>query len=181
MRPVLSVVVRRFPREFADDVENSIKRIQQAVADQPGFTGLQNRFTLKKNDCELVTIITFDTQTNLEKWEMSPIRESYVKELDKLSQDLATNTQFAGLALLVPPAARVGKGETVVILIIWILILSTLLRYPADALLPENLAPFWRNAIQTSVIVVLISYIFLPFTSGKLVKLKSHLRRVGKS
>lgn len=164
-QPVLSVIVRRFPHEFAGDIENSIKSIQKAVADQPGFTGLQNKVNRKKNDCELVTIFAFDTQENLEKWEDSPIRKSYAVELDSLSQDDATTAQFGSLDVLVPPTARVSKRATVAILIFWILIMSSLLDYPLNLWLPDSFAPFWRSAVKTTIIVVLISYFLLPYTS----------------
>lgn len=179
-QPVLSVIVRRFPHEFAADIEESIGNIQKAVANQSGFTSLQNKVTRKKNDCELVTIITFDTQANLEKWEKSPVRKSFSMELDSLSKDNATNAQFGDLALLVPPSSRLSKRVTVAILIVWILILSNLLRYPLTLLLPSSFPPLWRQAVQTSIIVVLISYFLLPYTSiflMRLVTLFSRKRR----
>jgi len=130
--PVLSVIVRRFRREFADDIEPAIHHIQKAAAGQPGFIGLQNSISPKRDDCELVTVITFDTPENLEKWENSPARKRFVLELDSLSNDDATNTRFKGLSLLAHPAAQISKAETVLILIAWILVLSNLLPYPLD-------------------------------------------------
>lgn len=179
-RPVLSVIVRRFRQEFADDIENSITSIQKAVADQPGFAGLQNSLTAKKDGCELVTIIAFDTQENREKWDSSPVRMHFVQELDRLSQDYATNTNFGDLTLLTHSAAGVKKGETIVMLIFWILVLSNLLSYPADLFLPDSLGPFWRSALLTSIIVILISYVLLPFSSIRLTRLKARFSRMGR-
>lgn len=170
--PVLSVIVRRFRREFADDIEPAIHHIQKAAAGQPGFIGLQNSITPKRDDCELVTVITFDTPANLEKWENSPARKRFVLELDNLSQDDATNTRFNGLSLLAHPTAQISKAETVLILIAWILVLSNLLPYPLDYLLPDLPAPFWRNVLLTTVIVVLISYVLLPVSSIVLTRFK---------
>lgn len=178
VRPILSVIVRRFRQEFADDIENSIASIQQAVADQPGFVGLQNSISPKKDDCELVTIITFDTQENLEKWDGSPVRKKLVTALDRLSRDDATNTQFNDLSLLTLSSTGVKKGETIVMLIFWISVLSNLLRYPVNFFVPDSVHQFWRGTLQTTIIVVLISYIFLPFSSIMLTRLKARLSRM---
>lgn len=175
--PVLSVIVRRFHQDHADDIETSIRSIQQASADQPGFIGLQNSITPKRDDCELVTVISFDTQDNLDRWETSPQRKAFVTELDRLSLDDATNSRFQDLRLLAHPAARISKAETVVILIGWILLLGTALRYPVDLLLPEGTGPFWRSVLMTTVIVPLISYVLLPWSSIALTRLKTRLDR----
>ncbi len=172
-RPILSVIVRRFRKDFADGIEDAIKSIQLAVTEQPGFVGLQNSISLKQNDCELVTVITFDTQENYDKWINSPVRQAFVEELDQLSYDNATNTHFGDLTLLAQPSASVRKGEIVVVLIFWILLLSHFLHYPLDYLFPDSQGKFWRSALQTSVVVTLISYVLLPFSSALLIRLKA--------
>lgn len=174
-RPVLSVIVRRFRREYAADIEASISRIQSASAQQPGFLALQNSITPKQDDFELVTILTFDTPENLEAWENSSLRKRYAEDLDKLSQDHATNTNFGDLAALVHPAARISKLETVLFLIAWILILNQLLTVPIDLLLPVAIGSFWQGTVQTTIIVTLISYVLLPFSSVVLSRLKARL------
>ncbi|WP_146589649.1 hypothetical protein [Puniceibacterium confluentis] len=173
--PVLSVIVRRFRQEYSGDIESAIRDIQKTLADQPGFIGLQNRITRKSDGCELVTVFTFDTQENLERWESSPVRHSYAKDLDRLSQDAATNTPFGNLALLVSTNARITKEETVVILIAWILVLGQVLGPAVNLLLPESVEPFWRNTLMTAIIVTLISYVLLPASSLFLTRLKARL------
>ncbi len=176
-QPVLAIIVRRFRRDFSDDIESAIAKIQKTVADQPGFITLQNRITPKSDGSELVTIITFDTQDNLERWESSALRNAYVAELDQLSQEDATTTRFGGLALFVAPNARISKLETVIILIVWILALGQLLRPAVDLLLPAGVGSFWQNALVTAIIVVLISYVLLPLSSLLLTRLKARLPR----
>ena len=173
--PILSVLVRRFRREYAGDIDKAIEDIQKAVADQPGFIGLQNGIIPKRDGCELVTVFTFDTQENLERWQNSRVRESYTKELDQLSQGAATNTQFGNLAILVAPTARISKLETVIILIAWILLLGQVLGPAVGLLLRESVGPFWQNALMTTIIVVLISNVFLPASSLLLTRLKTRL------
>lgn len=174
-QPILYVIVRRFRKEYSDDIEKAIESIQNSVADQPGFIGLQNRITPKHDGRELVTIVTFDTQKNLQKWENSPVRQRYAEELDRLSQDFATNTRFDDLSRLVAPTARISKLETVVILIAWILVLGRLLRYPIDLLVPAAVGQFWQDALTTAIIVTLISYVLLPASSLVLTRIKARL------
>lgn len=176
-RPILSVIARRFRQELRDDIENLVKRTQQAVSNQPGFVGLQNSLTSGENGCELVTVFSFDSHENLERWENSPVRKGFVEELDRHSLDNSTYTKFDGLALLNSPKARVSKIETVAILIFWILVLGGILGYLADFLLPESLDLMWRNVLIVSVNVVLISYVFLPWSSTLLTRLKARLSR----
>ena len=176
--PVLTVIVRRFRREYSDGIETAIKDIQKTVSDQPGFIDLQNRITPQSDGCELVTVITFDTPENLERWERSPLRNGYVRALDQLSQDVATMTQFDDLSLLVAPKARISKLETVVILIAWILLLGHVLRAGLDMVLPGSVGHFWHNALVTSMIVVLISYVLLPVSSLLLTRFKTWVSRL---
>ncbi|MCZ7669621.1 MAG: hypothetical protein M5U34_21810 [Chloroflexi bacterium] len=78
-RPLLSVIVRRFPHKLEHDIEQSVENIQMAVANQPGFVGLQSSLSHKDDYCELVTVFAFDSDENLEKWKSSPIRKGFVK------------------------------------------------------------------------------------------------------
>lgn len=177
-QPILSVIVRRFRQEFSDDIETAIKSIQQAVADQPGFVGLQNSLTSKTSDCELVTIITFDTQEHLERWNVSALRKRFVAELDQISQDNATNTQFGDITLLAQSKGGIKKRETVIILIFWILILNNSLPYPINFLFSEVLGPFWRSSLTTCIIVVLLSYVLLPFSGIMLTRSKAWIAKI---
>ncbi len=179
--PVLSVVVRRFEHEVRDDVENLVERIRQAVSLQTGFIRLQDSFSSKGSGYELVTVFSFDTRGNLEKWGNSPVRRDLVEELDQLTSDDLTHTRFDGLALLASPKARVGKGETVAILIFWILVIGSILGVLADLSLPDSIGPFWRDALIITINVLLISYVFLPWSSTMLTRLKARFSKSSKS
>lgn len=171
-RPVLSVIVRRFRPEFEADIERTVGRLQHAVSGRPGFVGLQNSLSHGPDYCELVTVFAFDTREHLESWANSPLREGFIRELDGFTHETATHTQFGDLALLLNPRANLTKIETVAILIVWILVVGSALRHLADALLPGTLDPFWQNVLLVSVSVVLISYVFLPWSSMILTRLK---------
>ena len=175
--PLLSVIVRRFPQKLEPDIEQLVAKIQRAVANQPGFVGLQSSFSHEGSYCELVTVFAFDSEGNLERWKNSPIREGFARELDKHSQDGVIYAQFDNLALLLQPKAQLSKIETVAILIFWILFLGDSLRYLADFLMPGTFAPFWRNILLVSVNVMLISYVFLPWSSMKVTRLKASVSR----
>jgi antibiotic biosynthesis monooxygenase (ABM) superfamily enzyme len=177
---VLSVVVRRFGHESRDEVEDLAKRTHQAVSMQAGFLRLQNSLSSKGYGHELVTVYSFDTRENLEKWEKSPIRIDLVRELDRLTADELTHTKFDGLALLASPNARVRKLETVAVLIFWILVIGRLLGALADQTLPESFSPFWRDALIITINVLLISYLFLPWSSTLLTRLKARFPKFGK-
>lgn len=172
-RPLLSVIVRRFPQELERKIEQALGKTQRAMANQPGFAGLQNSLSHEDGYGELVTVFAFDSGKNLEKWKNSPVREGFVKELDKYSQDSVTHAQFGDLALLLHPKAKLRKIETVAILIFWILFSGGALRYLADFLLPGTLAPYGQNILLVSVNVMLISYVFLPWSSMIATKLKA--------
>ena len=180
-RPLLSVIVRRFPQEFERDIDQALRKMQQAAAKQPGFVGLQNSLSYIDDGCELVTVYSFDSSENLQKWKNSPIREGLIGELDKHSHKSVTHAHFDDLDLLLHPKAQLRKIETVVILIFWILILGAALRYLADQaeiFLPAPIVPFWRNALLVSLNVVLISYIFLPWSSMIVTRLKATFTRI---
>jgi antibiotic biosynthesis monooxygenase (ABM) superfamily enzyme len=171
------VVTRRFRRESAEDIDATVRQIQRVVVDHPGFLGLQNSLSDGAEICELVTVFAFDSQDNRRKWEESPLRKGFVAELDRHSQDSTLHKQFGDLGLLLHPGAQVGKLETVAILILWILVLAALLRRVADATLPDAFTSPWRDVLLISVNVVLISYVFLPWSSVALTRLKALLRR----
>ncbi|MBO1520127.1 hypothetical protein [Oceanisphaera pacifica] len=173
-RPLLSVIVRRFPKKLMAKIERSLGKTQQAMANQPGFVGLQNSFSHHADYSELVTVFAFDSSESLNQWETSPLRNSFVTELDLYSQDSVTHAQFDDLALLLHPRAQLRKIETVAILIFWILLLGNILRYLADEYLPGLLAPHWRNSILVLINVVLISYVFLPWSSMIATKIKAY-------
>jgi antibiotic biosynthesis monooxygenase (ABM) superfamily enzyme len=174
---VLSVIVRRFDRDVRGDVEALVERIQQAVHRQAGFVRLQNSFSSRGDNCELVTVFSFDTRDNLGKWENSPIRRELIEELDRISSGDLSHTKFDGLALLASPKARVTKVETVAILIFWILVMGRLLGLLADLLLPAALGIVWRDSLIIVVNVVLISYVLLPWSTTTLTWLKTRLFR----
>ncbi|MGR3760226.1 hypothetical protein ACUXV3_08835 [Roseobacteraceae bacterium NS-SX3] len=178
-RPILSVIVRRFGHEVQDEVKTSVRKIQEAVAEQPGFAGLQSSLTESGTACELVTVFSFDCRENLERWQRSPVRQSFVRELDALSQGAPTQMSFDGLDRLLPARASLSKVETVAILIFWILLLGEGLRFSAALVLPADLAPFWRNALLVSVNVLLISYLFLPWSSLAVTWLKARFSKPG--
>ncbi len=179
--PVLSVVVRRFDHELRDDVEGLVKKTQQAVSLQVGFIRLQNSLSSKGNGHELVTVFSFDTRENLEKWEKSPVRLDLIGELDRLTSDDLTHTRFDGLALLASPKASVRKLETVAILIFWILVIGRILGVLADLSLPASIRPFWRDVLVITINVVLISYVFLPWSVTILTRLKARFSKFGRS
>jgi antibiotic biosynthesis monooxygenase (ABM) superfamily enzyme len=179
-RPVLSVIVRRFPEGLGKDIERFVSRIEQAVATQPGFVGLQSSVSHKEDCDELVTIFAFDSRENLELWDSCPVRQGLVKELDRHSHDAVQHVQSGDLSLLLSPKAQVGKIEIVVMLIFWILTLGGALRYFADFVFPDALSPIWQNVLLISVNVVLISYVFLPWSSMMLTKLKARIFRIAR-
>lgn len=179
-RSLLSVIVRRFPPSLAGDVEKTLEKTQDAMANQPGFVGLQNSLSHEHDYCELVTVFAFDCADNLEQWKRSPLRDRFVKELDIYSQDSVTQVQFDDLAVLLDPKAKLRKIETVAILIFWILLLGNVLRYVADLYLPDIFSAPWRNTLLILVNVLLISYIFLPWTSRIVTRLKANVAKVFK-
>lgn len=180
-QPVLSVIVRRFRHEMRDDVERLVGRIGAAVSRQAGFIRVQNDFSSKGGDDELVTVFSFDTRENLERWVASPVRVGLVRELDGLSTDDVTHTRFDALAMLASPTKSIRKIETVLILIFWILVMGRVLGLIADLVLPEWLDRIWRDALIIVINVLLISYILLPWSSTKLAWLKTRLSRFAKS
>jgi antibiotic biosynthesis monooxygenase (ABM) superfamily enzyme len=173
--PVLSVIVRRFNPEFDEPIERAVRQIQQAVARQPGFAGVQNSLSRLEDRSELVTVFAFDSRETLDAWRHSDARNAFVRELDRWSEDSTSHTQFGELAQLLSPKAKLRKVEVVAILIFWILVSGSALKYLAALLLPDPAAPFWRELMLVSVNVVLISYVFLPWSSLALTNLKTRV------
>lgn len=175
--PVLSVIVRRFKPEYDDDIERAVRQIQQAVARQPGFAGVQNSLSRQEGCSELVTVFAFDSRESLDAWRRSDARNAFVQELDRWSQDSTSHTQFGELAQLLNPKAQLRKIEVVAILIFWILVSGSALKYVAALLLPEPALPVWRDLLLVVVNVVLISYVLLPWSSLALTRLKTRIAR----
>jgi antibiotic biosynthesis monooxygenase (ABM) superfamily enzyme len=104
------------------------------------------------------------------------IRAGYAKELDELTHGSATNAKFDGIQQLASPSSHIRKAETVVILILWILVVNQILSFALRPILSVILTPFWQNAVQTSIVVLIISYLLLPYTILKLTRLKAKSR-----
>lgn len=180
-RPALSIIVRRFRHEFKDEIMQSLRELQKAAADQPGYLGDHNSLSEHHEYCELVNVFAFSSRTNLERWESSDLRNKYLAELDRHPQEATKHTHFDELAQLLSPTSQVSKIEIVIILIFWILVLGAFLGYLADYLLPAAFPPVWRSVLLISVNVILISYVFLPWSSNGLTKLKSRIAGDAKS
>lgn len=163
--PILSVIVRRYRTRNATAFNRVSDEIQKAVAVQPGFVRLQNERSDHRDVQQLVTVFAFETRDQLEAWEASDRRKSLMRELDKLSQDGSSHTRFGDLAVLGSRRSPITKAETVVILIFWIAVLGAALQGVAGVVLPDAVSGIWRHLLIVSVNVVLISYLFLPWTS----------------
>lgn len=175
-QPVLSVIVRRYPLEAEEDVRALAAEIQAAVSARPGLAGVQNSLSRAGGYCELVSVFSFATRRQLAEWDASPARIALVARLDSGALDTPTRQEFGNLSLLLPPAARIRRGETIAILIFWILLLGHLLRWLAG-LLPVRVPDPWQNVLLVTLNVLLISYIFLPGSSIALTRLKARLAR----
>ncbi|WP_281856163.1 hypothetical protein [Litoreibacter halocynthiae] len=172
-RPVLSIIVRRFEDEFKDDIMQSLEQLQKAAANEEGYLGDHNSLS-KQGDCyELVNVFSFDSRKNLERWESSDLRKDCLADLDQHPQKVTKHPHVDEFSLFLSPRSRVSKIEIVVILIFWILVLGAALGYFADLLLPETFPAAVRTVLLISINVVLISYVFLPWTSKLLTRLKT--------
>ncbi|MFD2741361.1 hypothetical protein ACFSUD_17435 [Sulfitobacter aestuarii] len=181
-RPVLSIIVRRFHQDRKADILHSLHRLQQVAADQPGYLGDHNSLSEEETQCELVNVFAFNSRKNLERWEASELRNRCLAELDRHPQKATRHKDFEELARLLPQTSRISKIEIVVILIFWILISGTCLGYLGDLLLPTGFPAVGRSILLVTINVLLISYLFLPWTSNILTKLKTaRAERVPKS
>ncbi|MBO9457392.1 hypothetical protein J7376_19365 [Paracoccus sp. R12_1] len=174
-RPVLSIIVRRFALEYKDDILHSLDQLQQAAADQKGYLGDHNSLSRESDGYQLVNIFAFSSRENLDSWEDSEVRKSCLAELDRHPQEATEPARFDDIAQLLQPASKISKIEIVVILIFWIVVLGAVLGHLAEFILPESFLRTGRSVLLISVNVVLISYIFLPWSSHWVTKLKARL------
>lgn len=175
--PVLSITVRRFGYEVKDDIVQSLGQLQDAAADHPGYLVVHNSLSQKQDECELVNVFAFDSRENLERWESSDVRRTRLAELDRHPQEATKHTRFDELAQLLQPRSPVAKIEIVAILIFWILLLGSIGDFVATRLLPAAFPPFWQSVLLVSINVLLISYVFLPWSSRMVARLKMRFRR----
>ncbi|KGJ05134.1 Antibiotic biosynthesis monooxygenase (ABM) superfamily enzyme [Paracoccus halophilus] len=174
-RPVLSVAVRRFDRNFEQHIRKSLRQLQEAAAEQPGYLGEQNSVSHVEDHCELVTVFAFDSQTNLDNWENSELRNRLIAEIDRHPHESTKHTGFDDFSVLLHPQSKVTRIEIVLVLIFWIILLSGVLNRIADFVLPDSFPPALRYVLTISVNVGLISYIFLPWSSRMLTRLRDRL------
>ena len=175
--PVLSIIVRRFHCDFKDDILRSLTQLQRAAADQTGYLGHHNSLSEDDECCELVNVFSFNSRKNLEKWENSDARNECLANLDQHPQTTTKHTDFDELAQILNPTRQIRKFEIVIILIFWILLLSAILDYLSGFLLPTTFPQVWKSTLLISVNVIIISYIFLPWTSNMLTKLKLRIAK----
>lgn len=175
-RPVLSIVVRRFGAEDEAGIMGALTALQRAAARQPGYLGDHNSLARTAQGCELVNVFAFESHDHLAAWEQCDIRRRHLADLDRLPQQATSHTRLDALTELLNPPSRLRKIEIVVILIFWILLLGSLLGWIADHLLPTALPLAWRSALLVAVNVVLISYLFLPWSGSLVTRLKRWMR-----
>ncbi|MCI2395373.1 hypothetical protein [Aliiroseovarius sediminis] len=171
-RPIVSIIIRRFRQELENDIMQSLRDLQKVAAKQPGYLGDQNHLSHDQGYCELVNVFAFDSDKNLKRWEASDERKKHLEILDAYPHETTNHIQFDELAPLLGPAPKTSKFEIVVILIFWIVLNGAVLGYLADFLLPATFPPFGRTVLLISINVMLISYIFLPWSSTMLTRLK---------
>ena len=180
LRPIVSIIIRRFRQEYEQDIMQSLRELQKTAANQPGYLGDQNSLSHDDECCELVNVFAFDSRKNLKKWESSDARKRHLAELDAHPQETANNIQFDELAPLLNPKVHVSKVEIVLILIFWIVAIGAILGYVADLLLPATIPDLARTVLLVSVNVVLISYIFLPWSTKLLTRVKARATKMAR-
>lgn len=174
--PVLSVILRRYRPEVADQVEALAQEIGRAAARQPGFVDLQTSHAEHGGIRELITVFTFASEADLARWTDAPARRDLVAQIDAISESEPSQARFDELQLLQGRKAELSKIEVVAVLIFWIVVIAEVLTLLAGYVLPDRFTGFWREVLLISVNVLLISYIFLPWSSRALTRLKSRLR-----
>ena len=174
--PVLSVILRRYRPEVAQEIEALEAGIRDAVQRCRGFVDLRSSRSEQGGICELVTVFTFASDADLARWNASEARADYVARLDAISESAPVQARFDDLSLLPGPKAQLRKIEVVAVLIFWIVVIAEVLTLLAGYVLPDRFTGFWREVLLISVNVLLISYIFLPWSSQALTRLKSRLR-----
>lgn len=168
---VVTVILRRFSLSAKPAVQAANDRLCAAANGYKGFQGAENTYLpTGGSHIDLVTVYSFGSREDLQRWESSPERRRLIAELDEHCLKVSERAAFDGLSLLQPDTVRVSKPETVAILIFLILALGWL----ADMLLPPMGKP-WRTMLSVTVNVCLISYVFLPWSIRLLVALKRRL------
>lgn len=174
-RPIVSIIIRRFRNEHEKEIMQSLRDLQSVAAKHPGYLGDQNHLSHDQEFCELVNVFAFDSDKNLKRWEASDARKKHLEVLDAYPHETTNHMKFDELAPLLGSTTQTSKIEIVAILIFWIVLIGAALGYLADLLLPDSIPPFARSVLLISVNVVLISYIFLPWSNIMLTRLKARL------
>ena len=174
--PILSVIVRRYKADKSQQMDRLLTEIEAAMQGLEGFHGLQRSTAERRGGMEeLTTVFSFDTVAHLKAWERSPDRQRIAAQLDELSDD-TSYTRFSDLRILNHPSATLTKAQTVMVLIFWIVLWAEVLNWAAAAALPASWPVFLVSVLKIAVSVVLISYIFLPWSSRVLSQLKTRRR-----
>lgn len=170
-RQVVTVVIRRLPPDAKPAVQQGIARLRVAARHYPGYLGAEDSYLpTTERHVDMVTIFSFDSRANLERWENAPERRRLIAEVDRHCLEVSDRAAFDGLSPLLPDTARISKPATVAVLIVLILGLGWL----AELLLPPFAQP-WRTVLTVTINVILISYVFLPWSVRGLAALRKRL------
>jgi len=150
----------------------SLDELQKVAAEQPGYLGSHNELKENNKHFELINAFAFETPWALKKWQNLDDRKKCLDKLDKHPQGATLVTEINELASLVTPRSAIRKHETVAILIFWIFLLSKVSQYISNFVFPPSFSPTLLSFIIIACNVLLISYVFLPWSINLLEKIK---------
>lgn len=163
--PVTAVVSKRVPEASLDAYRRAQAELDQAMRSFPGFVRSQTSEPTPGAQDNHVTLFTFDSRENLDRWLRSDERRAALAGLDELIDGKFTLSVMSGFGGWFPagerPTPRWKQAITVLIALFPTLIV---LRWVQNAIAPD--AP-WLPALFISnvVSISILTWILMPLVT----------------
>jgi len=178
-QPVTVVVSQLVKPAQEKAFEELLEQIAKEALKFEGHLGINIIRPPSSGHPEYVIIFRFDSYANLKKWMDSDIRQAWVEKCQQLVVPEKGNEQmFTGLEtwFSLPGKAIQPPPRYKMTIILWLAVVAMInIVPPIIAPIVKILPPILRSVITSAVIVVLISYLIMPFLTKLFAKwLYSH-------
>jgi antibiotic biosynthesis monooxygenase (ABM) superfamily enzyme len=161
--PVTVSFVRRVRAGREREYEQRLAALQEQAHGFPGYLG--TNVVHEPGGREYLSIVRFDGQASLDRWEASGLRQRWQDQLGDIVEGEAVVRQAHGLELWFPSPGRAAlppsRSRMVVVLVAVVAALTFTLAPVVARLLPRA-APAVRTLILVVAQVCLMTYLIMP-------------------
>lgn len=170
-KPITVVAMHVVPKSMEEAFKSWVREIDEAARCFAGYKGVEHIHSRSSSDLEHFCIFRFDTEDHLDEWIRSEARERLLNDQRSCSTSLFTAPSFKSMDVLFEAPERANgvpagyKRAIVTFMVIWPLV------HFVPPFMNTFISAKWLvEPLSIAIIVVLMTYIAMPFLTRLLAK-----------